>query len=222
MTIHDFDKIWCLSSLDKERLRSSKEEFNRLGWNVEYYYNPINPVIKSCDKTPFHHKFYTKLTNTSCSDDIYNAVASCFIGHFNIIKISYELGFDKVLICEDDIKLIDNIDINSVFNQIPDNFDTLNFYHRFAGKTCTLPIYARQQDFWRKVEVPTDYTCLAMYAISRKFMEWYLQYYNTRCGVSDKFFKDIDVSKYNCYINNYQVYKEQRHYSSICKKNRPW
>ena len=222
MTIDDFDKIWCLSSLDKERLENSREEFNRLGWNVEYYYNPINPIIKSCDKTPFKNKFYTKLTKVNDSDEIYEAVASCFVGHYNIIKISYELGFDKVLICEDDFYLLGEVDINSVFNQIPNDFDVLNFYHRFAGKHCELPIYAGQSDFWRKIEVPTKYCCLAMYAVSRKFMEWYLQYYNNYCSVSDAFFKDIDVSKYNCYVNTYAVYEERRHYSNICKKDRPW
>jgi len=222
MTANDFDKMWCLSSLDKERFKSSKEEFNRLGWNVEYYYNPINPIIKACDKTPFHSNFYSKLTKKRDNDDVYNAVASCFIGHYNIIKISYELGFNKVLICEDDISIRKDVDIDKVFDKIPDDFDTLNFYHRFVGKICTLPIYNSQDDFWRKIEVPTVYSCLALYAVSRKFMEWYLTHYDTLHGVPDNFFKDIDVTNYNCYVNNYQVYEERSHYSSICKKNRPW
>lgn len=196
-----FDKIWCLSCLDKQRLQTSKQTFQKYGLDVEYYYNPTNPIIHACQKIQFETNYYTRCAIKFGYDTVYDKVASCFVGHYNIIKASYELGYDKVLIFEDDIRFIDNLDLDKIFSQMPDDWDVLNFYSCGHGQ---LPDdYNNFDMFWKHPDDVSSIYSNVMYAVNRKFMRWYLD--NTKPQVADLFYKNIDPNYIQVYINNYNI-----------------
>lgn len=196
-----FDKIWCLSCLNKQRLETSKKAFEQHGLDVEYYYNPMNPVIHACPKLAFESDYYMQKALHVGYDTIYDRVASCFMGHYNIIKTSYELGYDKVLILEDDVQFLDGLNLNEIFEQIPDDWDVLNFYAR--GNDPLPEDYTAGEQFWVKEKDTNTLYSTTMYAVNRRFMNWYLN--NIKLCVADRFYKFINTDKMNVYINNYNI-----------------
>lgn len=214
----DFEKIWCLSCLDKERLETSARVFKKYDLDVCYFYNPINPLIKRCNKESFETEFYVRMANHTTYDNVFNSVASCFVGHYNIIKISYELGLNSILIFEDDIDFFESIELQKVFDQIPDDWDALNFYA--DAEVRKLDKFCDEKDFWKKVEKWQDFRTCTMYAMRRSYMKQYLDYYETHPPTpSDLFWRNISVEKNNVYINNYNIIKPTLHYSTIIKQN---
>ena len=221
-----FDKIWCLTSLDKKRIEACNKEFSKYGFDITYYYNPINPIVKACCKLYYETDYYLECANRNGYASVFNAVASCFVGHYNIIKTSYELGFDKILIMEDDIKFIDNIKLDNIFKQIPKKWDVLNFYcptHRHK-ETCDMRTYKNlvkdfsgiETDFWEKVNEITDYRGNVMYALSRKAMKTYLDYYDkNNPTLADAHYKFYNPKKILFYIHRYNIIDIKKHTSTI-------
>ena len=79
MTFNFFDKIFCINlKYRKDRYISANKVFNKLNIiNVEFYIT---------DKSPKGGRY------------------GCFESHINVIKKAYHLGYNNILIFEDDIR----------------------------------------------------------------------------------------------------------------------
>lgn len=98
-----FDHIYvytCTKNFDKRKYID--EEFKRIGLtDYQYYYSPID------NKLINYEHFY----NTALRRHINTTV-----GEYTLIKTCYELGYENILLCEDDIRFLK--DINEIQNQL--------------------------------------------------------------------------------------------------------
>ena len=97
-----FDHIYVLSRCSNFAQRDIiKQEFDRVNLvDWEFWYNSDNELIN-----------YDHFTN-----HILTSQKRCTFGHYSILKTCYELGYDNVLIFEDDTRFLR--DINEIQHQL--------------------------------------------------------------------------------------------------------
>lgn len=217
MTKKDFDKIWCLTSCNFDRLTEQKKEFNRIGLDVNFYYNPqIPPSVYGMTTKYMKTKHYIKIFKRGNKNVFRNAL-NCFVGHYNIIKTSYLLGYNKILVFEDDVKFLDGLDFDEILNKVPDDANIVQFYdcHRKKDKTCYTD-YHGEDDLFRKTDGNEIYRGFQLYYMDRSIMEFYLNYYNDNTPeCADYFYGHIDCDKFNFYVPNYSIINSKKHFSLI-------
>lgn len=218
-----FDKIWCLTGLNKERIEHSKKLFMDYKMDVDFFYNPSNPLYKQIDKEPFRTKWYDQFIIYNNKNNLYNNVINCFIGHYNIIKTSYILGYDKILILEDDIEFNNDINLDFILSRIPQKWDMLNFRKSLYYNNSKLNIkthniwinYSRLKNNYENTAT-IIMKCNCMYALNRKAMKYYLDYIDTHGPiVADLHFDIYNSHEFNIYCNNFKLVKEENHFSTI-------
>ena len=103
------------------------------------------------------------------------------IYHYNIIKTSYERGFNSILICEDDVNFIDNKNtILDVFNRIPKDYDIIKFYNLcdtdYFEKDLKITTYKKINYI---LQNRGGLGSAMIYALSRNGMKIYIDYVET-------------------------------------------
>ena len=101
-----FDYIFVISRCINFEMREKlTKEFDRIGLtNYHWWYN--------CDNMLINYDRYKTEINTGFTENNIR----CTFGHYTLIKTAYELGYDDILICEDDIRFLK--DINEIENQL--------------------------------------------------------------------------------------------------------
>lgn len=111
----------------------------------------------------------------------------CARNHYTIIKTAYDLGYEHILVMEDDIRFLKDANIfNMYLKKIPNDYDVL----QFGAFTMEPDIekYLLDDELWFEHEdVPAWNT--SMYALSRRGMIYYL-------GCMDTLFRQADVPLY--------------------------
>ena len=127
INLNDLNKIFfiCMSS-NKERVNNVNNVVKQLHIEhladihytdkLEQLYDE-DDICKSLTKFFFIHKEYQHVINSF----------SCFLNHYNIICEAYYLNYDYILVCEDDIHVIDNDKFLSLLNNIPSNADFIQY-----------------------------------------------------------------------------------------------
>lgn len=122
-----FDRIYILNLVTrKDRKENIERQFKELGLPlpdttefIKYYYAvpfPYNAVITDAFNRTGTGKF-TKPNEYDCSRN-----------HYNIIKISYELGYQRILIIEDDILFLKSADeIKRYLENMPSDANICQF-----------------------------------------------------------------------------------------------
>ena len=179
-----FDKIFVVNlNRRKDRLDSFDSQSKKNNFIYERYeafdVSEIPYPYNICDKTLNH-------TNVPLG------AVGCYISHFMILEKSIELGYEKILIFEDDVILTDNFEekIMDIMDRIDKNWDFL-----YLG--CTLPSISENLGGYAKV-----YGCLTThsYALSRGAIKFL---YDALC---ENFFTEpIDVvySKHIMNMNSF-------------------
>lgn len=208
LKLNDFNKIWCLHCIEQEeRLKTSQYEFKKVGIldKVEYRFTSFQPNNINFSK------IFPNIKNTG--------EFHCTREHYTMIKIAYKLKYDYILIFENDIKLIKKKYFDQFMNNIPDDFDIL----RLGGQCST---YAPTKDMYDKGilwEYCNYYLWSTIgYGLSRKGMEYYLNYINTFYPVADMPLYDIDRIKennLNCYVSTLPITYFYEYKSSIQQLN---
>lgn len=121
-----FDAIICLSLADNiERRRDAYQDFKRVGiadsgifgWKItcknEFYkYIWSNPSFNTLPGLKINYN---------------HAHMNCTMGHYEIMKESLALGYNRVLILEDDVRFLKDVDhIEEILSNMPD-YDILLF-----------------------------------------------------------------------------------------------
>lgn len=118
----------------------------------------------------------------------------CARNHYNIVKSSYDLGYERVLILEDDILFMKDTDkFIEYLNNMPADYDILQF-----GGFTTDPKWTEYKnssdELWLKHRDVGIWNC-SMYALSRKGMEYFIVF-------MDKIFCVADMPLYKAPIND--------------------
>lgn len=117
-----FDRIYCLHYLPlKDRFENVKKEFNRVGidTSADYFswvYDYPSPLLD----TVYNDKRINMGTVLKSTSREY--IKRVSMKHYEIIKEAYTLGYERILITEDDIKFhISQGYIDEMFENMPDS-----------------------------------------------------------------------------------------------------
>lgn len=118
----------------------------------------------------------------------------CTRNHYSIVKQAYDRGDNYVLIMEDDIMFLSNFDLfNKFIDHIPDDFDILQCGgfttdSRIIDELRDINYYTDDidnvNDYWYLNESIGLWNC-SMYVLSRKGMEYYINFINKILWVAD-------------------------------------
>ena len=124
----------------------------------------------------------------------------CTHNHYSMIKQAYDQGYEYCLVMEDDIRFLkDHVAWEEFLKNIPEDFDIL----QFGGFTADPRIkdYMDESKWWIKHPGIGLWTT-SMYALSRKGMEYYLDFIDKFLWVADGplYRAPIDKPELNTYI----------------------
>ena len=175
--IDSFGHIYVLTmSNRKERRELMMHQFNALNIplpdtdsRIRWFYGtpfPYNSIIADAFNRSKKGRF-TKPNEYDCSRN-----------HYSMIKICYDLGYERVLIFEDDVLFLKDINIwNDYLKNIPEDFDIIQGSGFTADKRIQEYISnanSKKQYWFKHKNVGLWNT--AFYALSRRGMEFYLTF----------------------------------------------
>ena len=182
-----FDKIYCLHiTKNKERYEHCIEEFKKVNIidNVNFWWT-IETVINTKIGKLFEDNYRSFEAYKYKDDDTLGRVYSCSMGHYEIVKTSYERGFENILIFEDDISF-DNEDsfkiLCDIYSKKPTDCECLKFYYYYGNKTQYNKdfkdrIKCKKDSFINLYWLPTP-SCLC-YALTRDGMKKIIDIYES-------------------------------------------
>lgn len=191
-----FDAIYMLTLCEnKNRHIAIKNMFNHM-WldlnSINIHYGskfPYNDIIIEAFNNNFKKRCFTKPNEYDCARN-----------HYSIIKEAYELGYNNVLILEDDIQFIkDILLIKETLNNIPNDYDILQFgAFTMDPNINEILDKANNKIFW-SLHPNVKVWNTSMYALSRIGMQYYLKF-------MDKWFTVADMPLYYAPINKVKAY----------------
>ena len=191
-----FDAIYMLTLCEnKNRHIAMKNMFNHM-WldlnSINIHYGskfPYNDIIIEAFNNNFKKRCFTKPNEYDCARN-----------HYSIIKEAYELGYNNVLILEDDIQFIkDILLIKETLNNIPNDYDILQFgAFTMDPNINEILDKANNKIFW-SLHPNVKVWNTSMYALSRIGMQYYLKF-------MDKWFTVADMPLYYAPINKVKAY----------------
>lgn len=132
-----FDKIYCLHLAEnKERYEHCVKEFEKIGiidkvnfwWQTRSFLNE-----QAAELYRDYYEFFEAYRNAS--KKVLGAIYSCSRGHYEIIKTSYERGFENILIMEDDITFKDENSFKvlmDVMDRAPEDYECIKFCYYYG------------------------------------------------------------------------------------------
>lgn len=208
-----FDKVIFLTLSDSyDRHKNIKYHINKFNIINSYiYYSTKLPEIylKCSNLFPtLKSEYYDNMNNKY----VYANNFSVSINHLNIIKICYELGYKNILICEDDITLIDykehnNLIYNTILENIPKDYDIIKF-NNDCTKQEILNVNDLKQPIFHKLSYNNNITNYgtSFYALSRNGMKKYIDY----LLITNELSEDLIFNRLlkNTNMNIYAMYKK--------------
>lgn len=213
-----FERIVCINYIEaKERRENIIEQFRILGFDTPDFYNAI----------PFKNiKLFNKLFNEKTYTS--PSLIGCALSHYGVIKESYELGYNSLMIVEDDAVFLNNKEtILEYMNEIPNDWNYLYFTPSFCGPIPveTLEVFRQSTNKWinlNTTNIPTGYTdkrpywwvSSCCYALDRNAMKLYIEVFESNEYImnSDRvkyFFYDIGNSPLHTYTTNIRLVAQQ-------------
>ena len=188
----DLINKYCICLVNKiERVNNTnnlKELFNNCNFNIKY-------VIK--------HNYYNNVYKQLNFD--FPGQLGCAISHYEIVNIAYNIGYDYIMICEDDITF-NKEQLYEFINNAPEDFDILQFYaldlelpqKSLIDKNQLLQLY-NDKIYWYKVTQECTRYGTVLYILNRNGMKYYLDRQNEQLNIADNPF----LISYNYNINHY-------------------
>ena len=178
-----FDKIYIINLVsNKERHDNCIKEFGKLGvdkTDLNFWYATRNNFLTNIETIIPTLRCYGYDEMQKRDLNTYSRIFDNAYAHFNIIKTSYERGFNSILVCEDDVNFIDDKNlVLDTFNKIPQDYDIIKFYNmsdtEYFKKNVKRP---NTEKIHYILEPSRGYLGTAMiYALSRNGMKIYIDY----------------------------------------------
>ena len=160
-----FDRIYCVHYLPYgERREKMESELRRVGI--------LDSGIFSWRYT-WDSPFYDELAKTPLNKALSVGYMKCGLAHYFCVKEAYELGYERILLLEDDIAFLNDLDeIERILNLSPADYDLVLYdnmcidpalYQRYLQKNRINEGFC---SYDRKMQLAS------CYAMSRKFMKY--------------------------------------------------
>ena len=216
-----FDKIYVLNYV------KATERKERLLSNIHNCLGVIDKVdLRICDTLPMcmvehskdilHSEYYNKRVHEQNNMYIYNNALSSALNHFFVINSSYELGYENILVLEDDTLFVNDSNlIEYTFNNLPINYGICKYYFQcyncfgwHSDYSYITNNFFEQNDKiqeYSRVNFTNKQSGANMYSLDRTGMKMLIDKYNEEIHVFDDmlwFFTDkIWFTKYPiCYV----------------------
>ena len=176
-----FDHIYCIHYLPyKERYRKCVDELTRVGIRESGIFS-----WKLTWDSPLFDKLY-QVCNAAPS------VGCMKIGfaHYMCIKEAYELGFNHILILENDNVFLKDVDrIEKILNDLPDDYD-ICLLDKIPSKTAKYEDAVKNTTNESFIDIDKKFYVLAnCYALSRKGMKHVIESQEKRLAISDTYLR---------------------------------
>lgn len=185
--LQKFDHIYLLTlSHRKDRQYGILTQLKELGYdenNIEHIKKfsiiyttswPYNIVIANAINQHFNRYSFTKPNEYDCTRN-----------HYNIIKTAYDLGYEKILIMEDDLQWLKPRMLNNFLTNFPEDYSMVQM-SGYSSNTELSDICTQQMNggvfFFPYMG---NIWCTALYAVSRTGMEHYMHSVEQCCTVAD-------------------------------------
>lgn len=184
-----FDKIYLLTLSSRlDRSRSALNMLKNIGLEDE---NDLTVIYA----TPFPHNdiIADAFNRTNRGRFTKPNEYDCSRNHYSIIKQAYDLGYESILVLEDDIQFIKDFDkFNEYVDAITEDYDILQF-GGFSADPKILE-YMKSESKWVQHQSVGLWTT-SMYALSHRGMQYYLAF-------MEKFFWVADGPLYKAPLNS--------------------
>lgn len=198
-----FDKVFVLHCTDYPERRKLIQNLNNIGiTQYEIVYTCTTPINSLLSKTFENNEelftvFY-KNTKGANNYEFFGKVFDCAYNFYKIIKSSYNMGLNHILLFEDDIVFrINGDELQSYFDEMPNDYDCIKFsyivakwYSKFNEQEINSYISNINSKFFRvppEIRLNTN----TMFALSRKGMKYYIDFMEHMFCCADVPFRDI-------------------------------
>lgn len=181
-----FDKIYFLTFVeDPTRVENVSKQIKKLNLESAQYvinYTTRFPYSELCGRLLLGND-YERLGWIQFKNS-FAGVFNCVTEHYKMIRSAYNIGYEKILICEDDINFIDNIYyIKETFENLPDKFGIVKFYYTDYKRTS-------KEFGLRKCSGYLDGVKSTLcYALDRDGMEAYMRSFDEQFRPADDIFE---------------------------------
>ena len=175
--IDKFDKIFCLNlSHRKDRRDKMTKQLDALGvlnspkfeWHISTTHLHSNIMAQAINQSKLGHFSFPNELN-------------CAREHYSIVKKAFDLGYEHILVIEDDLLFNkDESFLSEVLDHIPENYDILQF-GGFSSSSDTVNASVVNAYWMNSVHA---WNC-SMYALSRKGMKFYMKFQERFFSVAD-------------------------------------
>lgn len=191
-----FDAIYMLTLCEnKIRHKAMQKMFNHIGLDltsINIHYGckfPYNNIIMDAFNNNSEKRCFTKPNEYDCARN-----------HYSIIKEAYELGYNNVLILEDDIQFNKDLSLlRNTLNNIPEDYDILQFGAFTVDPNINEILDKSNENIYWSLHPNVKVWTTSMYALSRVGMQYYLKF-------MDKWFTVADMPLYYAPINKVKAY----------------
>lgn len=175
-----FDHIYCVHFLPyKDRLAKITSELKRVGI--------LDSGIFSWQYT-WDTPFYDVLSRTSINKALSVGYMKCGLSQYYCHKEAYDLGYDRILVLEDDISFLKDLDkIQEILEATPEDYDLVLYdntgrnpakYHQYREKN-------QINDFFCHYD--NDMILASCYGASRNFMKHKIECEEKALNTNDKY-----------------------------------
>lgn len=175
-----FDHIYCVHFLPyKDRLAKIKSELKRVGI--------LDSGIFSWQYT-WDTPFYDILSRTSINKALSVGYMKCGLAQYYCHKEAYDLGYNRILVLEDDISFLKDLDkIKEILEATPEDYD-LVLYDNTGRNPAKYHKYRKDNqinDFFCHYD--NDMILASCYGVSRNFMKHKIECEERALNTNDKY-----------------------------------
>jgi hypothetical protein len=180
-----FDKIYFLTfTEDKKRVDNVLSQIKKLGLEKEQYeinYTSRMPYSDLCGRLLLGQS-YERLGWIQFKNS-FAGVFNCATEHYKMIRNAFWLGYEKILICEDDANFVDNVKfVEETFEKLPEKFGIVKFYYSDYKRT------SKEFGLRSVFDYNDGIRSTLCYALDRDGMESYMKSFERRfCPADDVF-----------------------------------
>lgn len=232
-----FDKIYIINYIEADKRRENiKNQFDKYFPNdiFEYMHGMPFNKIKSMEV------YLKELVKPMRYGVGHISGFGCALSHYSAIKSAYELGYNSILLLEDDIIIRDNIDlVFEYLDSIPEDWNYLYFTPCFTKHTINVPdlnLFKTIKSKWINLKEfsvglnfeegtrkPCGWVSSGAYAMDRKAMELYIKIFEhtpiVNSDMLEYFYHNISQSPLNMYTTKERLFATNNELGSIKIEN---
>lgn len=209
-----FDRIFIILHISKnDRRENVKRQMDYLGLTEPFthIFYTADHFAKNISLSLWNKHIVTKPFES-------NGVFDLYLNHLSIMSLSLSLGYDRVLVLEDDFHSLKDLNkINDYLDNMPDEYDLIQYDYTLAETNKS--IMDNADEYYIKRKNGQRLWATSAYAVSRRGMDMYLKIQETNykliCPVSDLPVCHMSDFSDLCYISRDKLFTTNINDSSL-------